>query len=507
MNEAEAIGPERVEGLLFDHLETGLREYAIFALDTDGNVVTWNAGAEAITGYGARTVVGRRLSSLWVDRDGEMPELLRQAEGVGVARGAGWWKRADGEAFRADETFSAIRRDGGLVGYAVIMRDVTDVWRETEALRLSEITFEGILAIASEAVISISEAQRITFFNNGAEAMFGYSAAEVIGEPLAVLIPEGARAVHGRDVREFAASGVAARRMGERGEITGRRKSGEIFPAEASISCLEVGGTRVFTAVMRDVSERHLVERERQRLLGEEHAARARAEQAVRARDHILRVVSHDFDNYLSAIQINATVLLRTLPEDGEVAAGQRERVSGIVEQVRHLQRLRRDLLDASVVEEGHLSMDPRTLDAGELLESVRDHMEPLAAEKEVALRLTVADGLPSVRADRMRMLQALGNLVGNAIKFTPAGGEVVIYGAPTDGGVTITVSDTGPGISPDDAPYVFDSFWKSRASNPHGAGLGLGIAKGIIEAHGGRIWLESEVGSGSSFHFTLPAA
>lgn len=507
MNEAETMGPERVEGLLFDHLAAGLREYAIFALDTGGVVVTWNAGAEAITGYAARVVVGRRLSGLWIDRKDELPELLRQVEDAGVARGAGWWKRADGEAFRADETFSAIRHDEKLVGYAVIMRDVTEVWRENEALRLSELTFEGILAIASEAVVSISEAQRITFFNNGAEAMFGYAADEVIGEPLAILIPEGARAVHGRDVREFAASGIAARRMGERGEITGRRKSGEVFPAEASISCLEVGGTRVFTAVMRDVSERHQVERERQRLLGEEHAARARAEQAVRARDHILRVVSHDFDNYLSAIQINATVLLRTLPESGEVAEGQRERVSGIVEQVRHLQRLRRDLLDASVVEEGHLSMDPQALDPGELLESVRDHMQPLAAEKNVALGLEVAAGMPSIRADRMRMLQALGNLVGNAIKFTPAGGEVVIRGNPAEGGVAITVSDTGPGIPAEDAPHVFDSFWKSRASNPHGAGLGLGIARGIIEAHGGRIWLESEVGSGSSFHFMLPAA
>src|SRR5690606_23534067 len=157
---------------------------------------------------------------------------------------------ADGGAFRADETFSAIHHEGRLVAYAVIVRDVTASWREIEAPRLSEITFEGILAIASEAVIAISEAQRITVLNHGAEAMFGYAADEVIGEPLSVLIPEGARAVHGRDVREFAASGVAARRMGDRGEITGRRKSGEIFPAEASISCLEVGGTRVFTAVM-----------------------------------------------------------------------------------------------------------------------------------------------------------------------------------------------------------------------------------------------------------------
>src|SRR5690606_8513194 len=112
-----------------------------------------------------------------------------------------------------------------------------------------------------------------------------------------------------------------------------------------------------------------------------------------------------------------------------------------------------------------------------------RDHMSPLAAEKGVELKLEVDEGLPPVRGDRMRLLQALGNLVGNAIKFTPHGGEVVVRGRAGAEGVIISVCDTGPGIPAEDAPFVFDSFWKSRSSNPHGAGLGLGIAKGIVEA------------------------
>jgi signal transduction histidine kinase len=248
---------------------------------------------------------------------------------------------------------------------------------------------------------------------------------------------------------------------------------------------------------IRYALERHRLEQERRRALAEEQAARTRAEAAVRARDQVLRVVSHDFDNHLAAIRINATVLLRTLPDSPEGNAA-RDRVAGMADQVEQLRRLRRDLLDVSALEAGRLSMDPAPIDTGALLADAHEQMAPLAAERGIALALECPRNLPSLNADRMRLLQVLGNLVGNAIKFTPPGGRVTISGETVPDGVLLSVADTGPGIPPEHLPRVFDSFWRQRADSIHGAGLGLGIAKGIVEAHGGRISLESEVGVGS---------
>ncbi len=256
---------------------------------------------------------------------------------------------------------------------------------------------------------------------------------------------------------------------------------------------------------IRYALERHRLDRERRRALAEEQAARERAEAAVRGRDQILRVVSHDFDNHLAAIRINATVLARTIPE-GPGSGPMHDRVAGIVDQVDRLRRLRSDLLDASAIEAGRLSMDTAPLDPTVLLADAHDQMMPLAAEKGIDLVVRFSSGLGPVCADRMRLLQALGNLIGNAIKFTPSGGRVTIECVPEEEGVRLSVADTGPGISRENLPRIFDSFWRQQDENPHGAGLGLGIVRGIIEAHGGRIWMESEPGAGSVARFTIPA-
>ena len=151
-----------------------------------------------------------------------------------------------------------------------------------ESLQISQATFHGIVAIAADAIVTVDEAHRITLFNSGAEIIFGYAPEEVLGEPLEILIPERFRANHGRQIEEFARGPIAARRMGERREIYGRRKGGELFPAEASISKIDVAGRRFFTAVLRDVTDRHTAEQERTRLLEAERAARELAEAAER---------------------------------------------------------------------------------------------------------------------------------------------------------------------------------------------------------------------------------
>jgi len=240
---------------------------------------------------------------------------------------------------------------------------------------------------------------------------------------------------------------------------------------------------------------------ERARLYELEREARSQAEAASRARDDILGVVAHDLRNPLTAISMYASLLLEA-PRDPETQRGQLRTMLELTEQ---MNRLIQDLLDVSRIEAGQLRVHPAPLPVPPLLDDALDLVRMAAGARGISLEVDVQGGLPRVFADRDRVLQVLSNLLGNAVKFTPRGGRVRLRAWGTKGEVEIAVSDSGPGIPPDHLPLVFDRFWQGDARRV-GAGLGLAIARGIVEAHGGRIRAESASGAGSTFSFTLPA-
>ena len=245
---------------------------------------------------------------------------------------------------------------------------------------------------------------------------------------------------------------------------------------------------------------------ERRRLLTREHEAREAAEAAVRARDEVLRIVAHDIGNSLSAVKIHALVLERTLPA-GEAGGEARKRTGAIRDLTAQMDRLRQDLLDVAAIEAERLSVEPGELDVGAVVDEAMAALAELSAAKGVALSAAVAPGLPRVWADRERVLQVLANLCGNAVKFTPSGGTVEVRAEADGESIRVSCVDTGPGIARGDLPHVFDRFWQARSTRRAGAGLGLAIAKGIVEAHGGTISADSTPGEGSTFAFTLPVA
>ena len=254
---------------------------------------------------------------------------------------------------------------------------------------------------------------------------------------------------------------------------------------------------------IRYAMERKRLEHERAELLRSEKAARERAEAAVRARDDVLHVVSHDLGNSLSAIVVNTSVLIRTIPE-GEQEV--REKIRAIRNLAKEMQRLREDLLDVASIEAGRLSLEQGDVEADELLSALYERFEPLAAEKHVSLRLVDEAGGATLHGDRERLLQALGNLVGNAVKFTPPDGTVTVRVERSGAAFRLRVIDTGLGIAADALPRIFDRFFTERGGNPRGTGLGLAIARGIAQAHGGAIEAESMPGKGSTFTITVPA-
>jgi len=231
-------------------------------------------------------------------------------------------------------------------------------------------------------------------------------------------------------------------------------------------------------------------------------------QEAVRWREELLAVVSHDLKTPLLVVRMNAEMLLKAdrPPEDERRRHGRRhaELILRATEQMREFIG---GILDRARVQGMPIPLAPQSLAVEALFQAALEGLRPLALNKFQELAVEVAPGLPRVSADRERILQVLGNLVGNAIKFTPKSGTISLRARQVDSMVRISVKDSGPGISAQDVPHLFERFWRAANALDRGTGLGLSIAKSIVEAHGGTIWVETREGAGSTFFFTLPAA
>ncbi len=240
-----------------------------------------------------------------------------------------------------------------------------------------------------------------------------------------------------------------------------------------------------------DIQERVRVEGELQR--------------ALRLRDEVLGVVSHDLRNPVHTVTLASGMMLELL-EDGPEQALTRQHLNIICRAARQMDGLIRDLLDAASIGSGQLSVELGPQDANALLQAAADVLRPIVEEADLHFNVHVVPGGPAVLADPDRIVQLLSNLVGNAVRFTKPGGTIRIAAEPATGGMQFSVSDTGAGIPEDELAHIFDRFWRAERSENGGAGLGLGISKGIVEAHNGQLRVESRVGEGSTFYFTLPA-
>ena len=527
---------------------------------------------------------------------------------------------------------------------------------------ITDAVLAGIVTISADAIICVDEAQKVIFFNEGAESIFGYSPEEILGRQLELLIPQRYRASHASHVRRFGDSETRARRMGERGQIVGLRKNGQEFPAEAAISHLGVAGNRVYSVVLRDVTDRrrahetqsflaeagetlasslgheqtlrnvaklavprladacivhaffnghfqgvaveHIdhergraIERQRTehpvdpasmhpvaqvirtqratvwsvanpsiaseriqidelndifsgqpsggiimpllargQLLGvialyrekksydgddlflaEELGRRAAlaidnarlhdlVHTGIRARDDMIGIVSHDLRNPVNAVKMLTGVMLDR--SNGEPLSPEIGNYASVIRQAaEQMDELIQDLLDVTRVEAGRLAVSAKRENTEEMLSDTLRMLAPVAGEKGISLRLNAPDDLPDVMADRERFTQAISNLVGNAVKFSASGSEILVRIAVLDKELLFAVSDKGQGMTAEQLAHAFDRFWQSSRTDRQGAGLGLAITKGIVDAHGGRIWAESSPGRGSTFYFTLPVA
>ena len=323
-----------------------------------------------------------------------------------------------------------------------------------------------------------------------------------VGQGMAGRAVLGTEAVAAEDL-----SAVDVVRTGLRDHLASLADAPLVLP-DRVIGVLEVGTfrRRAFTpddlSLLEELEARLALAIERHRRWEGERAARAAAQAAVLQRDEVLAIVAHDLRNPLGRILMGVTVLRNAMP------AGTDPRPLDVVQRaIQSMDRLIRDLLDVSRLEAGGLPLDRSAVTVEPLLSDLCEQFGELARSKQVRLEWAVDGGLPPVLADRARLAQATSNLLDNAIRLTPAGGEVTVRATWARDLVEFAVADTGPGIAPEQLPHLFDRFWQGPRERRGSAGLGLTIVKGIVEAHGGRLFVESTVGEGTTFRFWIPVA
>lgn len=260
-----------------------------------------------------------------------------------------------------------------------------------------------------------------------------------------------------------------------------------------------------FTGTVQDVGERKQLEVQRARLLEAERRAREQAEAAIRLREDLVAVVSHDLRNPLSSVCMNLDVLRQILAKDREAQPLALKSLDSIARSTERMKRLISDLLDMAAIDNGAIALRKTPCDATLLLQEARDMFLPMATSKRIELDIAETPGDPALNIDKERVLQLFSNLIANAIKFTGEHGRISLSAHPMDCSIEFRVADTGQGISPEHMPHLFDRYWQAKQDGRLGVGLGLTIAKGIVEAHGGALVAESVVGEGTTFRFTLP--
>jgi PAS domain S-box-containing protein len=350
---------------------------------------------------------------------------------------------------------------------------------------------ENLVDNAGDAIISTDVGDRILTWNHGAEVIFGYSKEETVGQSLTILLPSH-RAGELEEIREKVRLTGVIRNL----EVRRIKKDGIIIEASLAVSPIRDKDDNVigFLHLARDVTEKKRYEQ--------------RLKELDKMKSAFVSNVSHELRTPLTAIKASADNMLDRLI--GDLNGKQVGYLTRIKSNSDRLARLINDLLDLSTIEAGKIDLRPTNLPLVTLVKEAAESLRPVAAEKLINLTVMSADPGVIAWADRDKVIQVLMNLIGNALKFTPNRGKVTIAVAKNSAAwMQISVTDTGPGIPAEEVNKVFGRFYQigqAGTQKTQGTGLGLAISKALVEMHGGKIWVESEAGKGSTFSFTLPA-
>lgn len=480
---------------------------ALYVVDRSGVITFLNPAAESLMANTAAQILGKKLDAfvqIQHDQDGSSvieqdTALAAMEKGIKVSEEANLKILSTGENFLVFLTSAPIVEHGAITGAVTVIEDVTERKKTEMELRRSEIRLRSVVHNALDAIITVDVQGRIETFNPSAESIFGFSRDEVFGQNARILMPEP----HASGFDDFVTKVLineAPKPFSQKTEITARRKDGSTFPVELSISEIRLGQKKMLLGIIRDISERKRFEQE---LIG----ARERAEQASKAKSEFLANMSHEIRT-----PMNGIIGMTQLALETNLNSEQKDYLCTVKSSSELLLKLINDILDFSKIEAGKLEIDRVDFEFRDILADTMRALALQAEAKGLELLFEVADNVPdNLCGDPVRIRQIIVNLVGNAIKFTDSG--EIVAGAElwnTEGNrVTIhfCVSDSGIGISQEKIEKIFQPFDQADTSTTRrygGTGLGLSISSRLVEIMGGQIWVDSKLGQGSKFHFTV---
>ncbi|MDB5743641.1 MAG: sensor hybrid histidine kinase [Polaromonas sp.] len=468
-------------------------DYAIFHLDPKGFVLSWNAGAHKLKGYEAHEAIGRHFSIFYPQEqlDKGWPEYeIAEATRTGRFEDEGWRIRKDGSRFWANIIITRlIDARGELRGFSKITRDLTDRRRQEELLRGSEERFRLLVeGVQDYAIYMLDPSGYVVSWNAGAEKNKGYTAAEIIGKHVSAFYPEDV-AASGRPDEELRSAFKDGRFEDEGWRV---RKDGSRFWANVVITSLRdaTGRHRGFAKVTRDLTESkrvHLLEDEGRRITT------------------FLAMLGHELRNPLAPIS-NALVLLEQSAKDSRPLQMARDVIG---RQVRQMTRLVDDLLDVGRISNGKIHLEFKLVELGDAIAEAVEAALPAIKGKSQALSVSAEDKV-WISGDRARIVQVICNVLNNAAKFTPSGGQIQVRLHCRHRVAELRIKDNGRGIAPKELPRIFDLFSQGEqdaARSLGGLGLGLNLVQQLVALHGGDVSAFSKGvdGEGAEFVIRLP--
>jgi PAS domain S-box-containing protein len=492
---------------LYRLLVDRVRDYAIFALDTTGHVLSWNEGAQRLKGWTANEIIGRHFSTFYPDYDiasGKPAYELKMAVREGRFEDEGWRIKKDGSRMWANVIITALFDDDGThVGFAKVTRDLTDRRAAEETLRASEERFRLLVqGVKDYAIFMLDPDGHVVSWNDGAQRIKGYDEAQIVGKHFSVFYPHE-DVENGKPARELA---VASRQGRYEDEGWRLRSDGTRLWANVVITAMrnQAGELIGFTKITHDLTERRAAQ---MREIAEARRA-TEAEVANRTKSEFLAAMSHELRTPLNAIGGYAELIAMGI--GGPITPQQEDYITRIRASQQHLLGIITDLLNFSRIEAGQVAYDLAPVSAQDIIDGVMLLIGPQAELKKIALTSAPASPKLMVLADRQKAEQIVLNLISNSIKFTPRGGRVQVRCTAEGSLVCFAVEDNGVGVPPDKLAAIFEPFvqlGRTRTSQHEGTGLGLSISRDLARAMGGDVTLESTVDVGSTFSLTLPRA
>jgi PAS domain S-box-containing protein len=455
---------------------------AIVGLDANGRVDLWSAGAVSLFGWNEEEALGKPLPAC-----------------LGVAQGAHLGSRApvrtkDGRLLQIEFRTVKLNHDRTML-----------IAGETGSRSDAEIRLQELLELAPDAIVEVDRQGQIVFSNKVTQKLFGYSPEELLGSSVDMLLPEAARGRHAMQRADYA-SHPTTRPMGQRMQLSALRRDGSDLPVEISLSPIKSGDHLTVMAIIRDVSERRIFDRELRKANQELEARNREVENANQLKSEFLASVSHELRTPLHTI-LGFTELLEE-ERQGSLNVAQKRFVGHVHRDSVHLLELINDILDLSKIEANKMELQLERFDAREAVREALQALAPAAQSKGIVAE-TRLDLPVFVLADRVRFREIVTNLLSNAIKFTSKGGQVwVEMSLALAGNAAISICDSGIGIAPANQEVIFDRFRQVGSTTSgvrEGTGLGLAIVQRLVEMHGGTIKVDSALGRGSVFTFTIP--